>query len=237
MSIQPKSAFILGLFIFLGMVITGWLLGKSALTFKEYERVVSVKGLAERELPADVAVWPIRFSAASNDLETIYVTLENNTKAITEFLQSAGFDAAEVSTGAPIVTDKLAERYGEQNVNMRFIAQQVVTVYSSKIDLVQKSETAITQLGRQGIAFSGDEYNRRINYLFTKLNDLKPAMIEESTRNARAAAEQFAADSNSKLGKLKAARQGQFSIEDRDSDTPSLKKLRVVSTVDYYLTD
>ena len=234
---EQKSAFILGAFIFSGMVVTGWLIASSAIRFKEYERVVSVKGLSEREVPADVAVWPIQFAAAGNDLGSLYASMETNTREILAFLQAAGFSQAEVTTAAPVVTDKYAERYGGQTVNLRYTAQQTITVYSGKIDLVRQSQRGLAELGKKGIAFGGDDYNQRATYLFTKLNEIKPVMIEEATRNARAVAQQFAADSKSRLGKLKSANQGQFTIEDRDSNTPYLKKVRVVSTVDYYLSD
>lgn len=234
---EQKSAFILGAFIFLGLAIFGWFAGSSAIRFKEYERVVTVKGLAERELPADVAVWPIRFAAASDDLSALYTTMERNTKVILAFLQNEGFSADEVTTAAPLVTDKYAERYGEQRVNLRYTAQQTITVYTGNIDLVRKTQEKMAELGKKGIALGGDEYSQRTTYLFTKLNDIKPEMIEEATRNARAVAEQFAADSKSRLGKIRRASQGQFSIEDRDSNTPYLKKIRVVSTIDYYLSD
>ena len=234
---NTKSAFILGLLICTGLTAAGWLLGSSAVKIKEYERVVSVKGLAEREVPADIAVWPIRFAAGDNNLTALYGTLERNTAEIQRFLTEAGFTADEITTAAAIVTDKLAERYADQNASLRYTAQQTITVYSGKVDLVRKSQEGLAELGKKGIAFGGDEYSQRITYLFTQLNDLKPAMVEEATRNARAVAEQFAADSDSQLGKLKSARQGQFSIEDRDNNTPYLKKVRVVSTVDYYLAD
>lgn len=120
---------------------------------------------------------------------------------------------------------------------MRYTAQQTITIYTTKIELVQQAQARIIELGKKGIAIGGDEYNQRVQYMFTKLNEVKPAMVEEATRNARMVAEQFAADSNSRLGKLKRANQGQFSVEDRDSNTPYLKKVRVVSTVDYYLID
>lgn len=234
---NTQSSIILGAFICVGLTAAGWLLGTSAVRIKEYERVVSVKGLAEREVPADIAVWPIRFAAGDNNLTALYGTVERNTAEIQRFLAEAGFTADEITTTAALVTDKLAERYGDQNAGLRYTAQQTITVYSGNVELVRKSQERLAELGKKGIAFGGDEYSQRINYLFTQLNDLKPAMIEEATRNARAVAEQFAADSNSRLGKLKTARQGQFTIEDRDGNTPDIKRIRVVSTVDYYLAD
>jgi hypothetical protein len=237
MTTEPRSSLILGAFIFAGLTLLGYFLGSSAIRFKEYERVVSVKGLSEREIPADVAVWPIRFTSANNDLTALYATMESSAKQITEFLVSAGFEASEITAGAPSVTDKLAQQYGNsKRAPFRYVATQAVTIYSGKIDLVRKSEAGIAELGKKGIAFGGG-YEQATQFLFTKLNDVKPAMIEEATRKAREVAEKFAADSSSKLGKIKGANQGQFSIEDRDSNTPYIKRVRVVSTVDYYLSD
>lgn len=232
-----KSSFALGVWIFLGLTLGSWLLAESAIRYKEYERVVSVKGLAEREVAADVAVWPIRFSVAANQLDQLYADLELQTRAVNNFLYRAGFNQDEVTASAPIVNDRLAQQYGNQDVRLRYSALQVITVYTNNIEGVRSAQSEIVDLGKTGIVFGGDEYSDRVTYMFTGLNDLKPAMIEEATRAAREAAEQFAKDSNSRLGKLKTARQGQFSIEDRDSNTPHLKKVRVVSTVDYYLSD
>jgi uncharacterized protein len=234
---DSRASLILGVSIFAGLGLMGYLLGSSAIKFREYERVVSVKGLSERELPADVAVWPIRFTAAGNDLAALYSTMEANAQQVASFLVSAGFEPAEITVGAPAVTDRLAQQYGSnERVQLRYVAMQTVTVYSGKIDQVRGAQRNMAELGKKGIAFSGGDY-QQTQYLFTKLNDVKPAMIEEATRKAREVAEKFAADSNSRLGKIKSANQGQFSVEDRDSNTPYTKRVRVVSTVDYYLSD
>ena len=95
----------------------------------------------------------------------------------------------------------------------------------------------LVELGKQGIAISGQDYNAKTEFLFTKLNEIKPEMVEEATKNAREVAERFAKDSKSRLGKIKRAKQGQFSIKDRDRNTPYIKKVRIVSTVEYYLSD
>lgn len=237
MTNEQRSAFILGAFICIGMIAIGLIVGSSAIKFKEYERVVAVKGLAERDVPADVAVWPIRFSAADNNLTDLYATMETNSKLIIAYLQAAGFTAAEITTASPTINDKFAQEYDGQKVNLRYVAQQVITVYSNKIDVVRTSQANLADLGKKGIALGGNEYNQKTQFLFTGLNSIKPQMIEEATRNARSVAEQFASDAKSKVGKLKSANQGQFTIEDRDSNTPYLKKVRVVSTVEYYLAD
>jgi hypothetical protein len=237
MASDSRSSFILGAFIFAGLAAMGYLIGSSAIRFREYERVVSVKGLSERELPADVAVWPIHFTSANNDLTALYSTMEASAKQVSEFLIAAGFAPTEITAGAPAITDRLAQQYGNnEKVQLRYIANQTVTVYSGKIDVVRASQVNIAELGKKGIAFGGAEY-QQTQYLFTKLNDVKPAMIEEATTKAREVAQKFASDSKSRLGKIKGANQGQFSVEDRDSNTPYVKRVRVVSTVDYYLSD
>lgn len=232
-----RAAAVLGFFVALGLALAGALLGASALKFKSYERVVSVKGLAEREVPADVAVWPIHFSGASNDLTALYAKLEADAAAIAAFLDARGFAREELTVAAPTITDKLAQRYGgNEAVQLRYTADQTITVYSDKIEAVRSAQRALGELGKKGIAFGGGDYPRT-EFLFTRLNDLKPAMIEEATRKAREVAEKFAADSNSRLGKIRSANQGQFSVSDRDSNTPHIKNVRVVSTVEYYLSD
>lgn len=237
MANEQRSALILGAFICLGMMGMGAIAGSSAIRFKEYERVVTVKGLAEREVPADIAVWPIRFAAAGNDLAQLYSTMDANTRQIISYLRASGFAADEITTASPIVTDKFAQGYGGEKVAMRYAAVQVITVYSGKIDAVRASQGNLSVLGKKGIALGGNEYGEKTQFLFTGLNGIKPAMIEEATRNARSVAEKFASDARSQLGRLKSANQGQFTIEDRDSNTPYLKKVRVVSTVEYYLAD
>jgi hypothetical protein len=234
---QLKSSLALGGLIALGLACMGYLLGSSAIRFKEYERVVSVKGLAEKEVAADVAVWPIRFTGASASLTDLYSKLESDAKAIQSFLAARGFDTAEITAAAPTIVDKLAQSYGgNENVQLRYTANQAITVYSNKIELVRSSQNALGELGKKGIAFGGPDY-QRTEFLFTKLNDIKPAMIEEATRKAREVAEKFAADSASRLGKIRSANQGQFAVADRDSNTPHIKNVRVVATVEYYLSD
>lgn len=130
-----------------------------------------------------------------------------------------------------------AERYQSQVSPYRFNITSVITVTSSKVDLVRGIIAGQSDLLKKGIAISGGDYRFTTQYFFTKLNEVKPKMIEEATKNARASAEKFAKDSDSKLGKIKRANQGQFSISDRDANTPYIKTIRVVSTIDYLLRD
>lgn len=232
------SAFLLGIFVFLGLVGLGYLLGNSALKIKGYERTVTVKGLAERESPANIVIWPIQFTEASNDLGALYGSIDKSQQEIRNFLINHGIKADEISVSTPAITDKSAQQYGgNARAEFRYTANQTVTVYSKNVDAVRKVMTSLSELGRKGIVFTGDMYQSQTEYLFTRLNEIKPAMIEEATQNAREVAKKFAADSHSTLGKIKRASQGQFSITERDKNNPHIKKIRVVSTVEYYLSD
>jgi hypothetical protein len=201
------------------------------------ERTVEVKGLAEREVPADTAIWPLQFVVAGNDLEPLLDQLESQGKQVRAFLTLRGFGAEEISAGAPNITDRLAQGYGDPNVKFRYSVSQVITVFTANIDAVRNAGRELLELGKAGIVLNQDNYEFRTQYLFNGLNAIKPAMIEEATRNGREVAEKFAADSASRLGKIRTARQGQFSIADRDSNNPHIKNVRVVSTLEYYLID
>lgn len=232
------SSLILGLCILSGLSSLGYLLANAAVKFKEYERSVTVKGLSEREYPADIVIWPIQFTVADNDLGSLYDALENNTRTIKEFLKKAGVADDEISASAPSIIDKSAQSYNNtERIEFRYSAQQTVTVYSDNVDRVRSIMNDLLELGKKGIAFTGQEYQSRTEFLFTQLNQIKPEMIEEATTKAREVAQKFAEDSNSKLGKIKRAAQGQFTIDPRDTNNPHIKKIRVVSTVEYYLSD
>lgn len=223
----------------LGMVVAAWLLADGIVNFKQFERSVEVKGLAEREVPADTAIWPIAFSEAGTDLTRLYQTLQSKNIVIIDFLKAQGFKPEEISVSAPSIADRQAQDYGNADLanRLRYTGKSVITVYTRRVDAVRRAMPELAVLGEQGIALNTGDYENRPRFLFTGLNALKPAMIEEATRNARQAAEKFAKDSDSTLGKIKRASQGQFSIEDRDESTAHIKKVRVVSTVNYFLAD
>ncbi len=235
---KTAAAWVLGLFILLGLAALGYLLGESAIRYKEYERTVTVKGLSEREFPADIVIWPIQFTEASNDLGALYATLESSANRVREYLVAQGIDASEISVSAPLVTDKSAQNWGDASrAEFRYTASQTVTVYSGEVERVRQSMGGLVELGKQGIVFNSDPYQNQVQYLFTRLNDVKPGMVEEATTAAREIGRKFAADSDSRLGKIRQASQGQFSIEPRDTNNPHIKNVRVVSTVEYYLSD
>jgi hypothetical protein len=187
---------------------------------------------------ADIVIWPIQYTEASNQLADIYENLENSGDKVQQFLTERGISIDEISISTPLVTDKSAQRYGGQNdAQFRYVADQTVTVYSTNVEQVREVMSQLADLGKQGITLSGDEYQVRPEYIFDSLNDIKLRMIEAATKEARGVAEKFAEDSNSELGKIKTANQGLFSISPRDNNNPHIKKVRVVSTIVYYLSD
>lgn len=232
------SAFILGAFVSIGLAALGYLLGNAAIEFKQLDRSVTVKGLSEREYDANIVIWPIQFTAAGNELESLYSSIEKNTSKIKSFLVNSGISPEEITFAYPAITDKSAQQYGNNTKpEFRYTALQTVTVYSKNIKSVRSVMSSLSKLGKQGIVFTGSNYQSQTEYIFTSLNEVKPEMIEEATKKAREVAGKFASDSESKLGKIKRALQGQFSINDRDKNNPHIKKVRVVSTVEYYLSD
>lgn len=204
---------------------------------KDRERVVSVKGLSEREVKADFVIWPIVYKEVGNDLSAIYDAVQAKNATLAKFLQGNGIEKSEISWSSPEIEDVQGERYGDNRRPFRYIATVVTTVASKNVDRVREIMGKQGDLLKQGIAFSGDDYRYRKIYSFNALNEIKPAMIDEANKNARAAGEKFAADSDSKLGKIKTASQGQFSISDRDENTPYIKNVRVVTSVQYFLED
>jgi hypothetical protein len=202
------------------------------------DRSVTVKGLAESEYPADIVIWPIQYTSASNDLEALYQEIETQNTKIVDFLKNKDIEAQEIALGTPKITDKLAQQYGGgEDSKFRYMAVQTITVYSSKIDAIRNVMPQLSELGKTGIAFSQADYDAQVEYIFSRLNDVKPLMIEESTTNACSVAEKFATDSQSRLGKIKKATQGQFTINNREKNNSHIKHIRVVSTIEYYLAD
>lgn len=235
---KTTSAFILGIFILFSFGTLGYTIWKSTVTFKAFERTVTVKGLAEKEYPADIVIWPVKFTEAGNDLTALYQTLENRTAQVKKFLNDHNIKDEQITISPPAITDKLAQVYSSGDKDgFRYTAVQSVTVYSSNVTQVREAINNLIHLAREGIVFVINDYDTQAEYIFTKLNDLKPGMIEEATQNAREIGQKFAKDSDSKLGKIKQASQGQFSITPRDKNNQHIKIIRVVSTVEYYLSD
>ena len=225
------------LILAIGMAVLGGQIEAGINDFVAKDRVVTVKGLAEMEVPADKVTWPLMYKEVGNDLSTLYNRISNTNKAIVDFLKQKGIAEDEISINAPEIIDMQAERYVGENKNYRYNVTTVITVTSKKVDLVRSLISEQGELLKQGIAITGGDYRYNIQYDYTSLNEIKPQMIEEATKNAREAAEKFAKDSDSELGKIKRATQGQFSIDNRDANTPYIKRIRVVTTVEYSLED
>ena len=221
----------------LGMGLLGQRVGVGIVRAKKENRTVSVRGLSEREVAADKVIWPMVYKEVGNNLNEIYRTINRKNDIIVSFLKGKGIDESEISIAAPQIIDQQAERYNNMTVPYRYNVTSVITVSSSKVDLVRQLLVEQVSLLENGVAIVSGDYEYRTQFLFTGLNELKPSMIADATKNARASAEQFAKDSDSKLGKIQTAYQGQFSIENRDANTPYLKTVRVVSTIVYYLED
>jgi hypothetical protein len=238
MNNQSWSAnLILGVAIGLGVALAGWFVGQALYQIKASQRYVTVKGLDEREVAADLAIWPLNISVTGNDLSKLQGRLDQDRRAIKAFLLRMGFTAAEMSEAPPRITDYYAQGYTGSNLPpYRYKAESSVTLTSTKVQAAKKAMEASGDLVRQGVVLSQD-YSRGVEFLFTGLNQIKPPMIAQATKNARAAAEQFARDSGAKVGGIRTASQGLFTIRNRDVNTPDKKIVRVVSTVEYFLVE
>ena len=205
--------------------------------FSYRDRVVTVRGLAEKEVTANKVTWPVVYKEVGNDLQQIYNRITANNKVVMNFLTSNGIKQDEILVQAPNIIDLQAERYGATDRPYRYNVTSVIVVTSSNIEKVNELIKRQTDLLKEGVAVVSGDYQYNTIYEYTNLNEIKPEMIAEATKSSREAANKFAADSQSRLGKIKTASQGQFSIEDRDPYTPYLKKVRVVSTIVFYLED
>ena len=221
----------------IGIVLSGLSIAFGIKALKADQRTVSVRGLSEREIEADLAVWPVTFTLSGNDLSQLRQDIVKKTNIIISFLKTHGLKESDFTVKEPAITDTTTDPYMDQTRKRdKYFAKVVVFVRSSNIAAVNAALSVSIDLMDSGIALSHD-YDSRVEYLFTKLNDIKPQMIAEATQNAHKAAEQFAHDSGSKVGKIKRASQGLFSIDDAAPGLPERKSVRVVTTVEYILSD
>ncbi len=223
--------------IALGMLALGLCIRSGLKSITDSRRTVEVRGLATLEVPANKVTWPIVFKQVGNDLPTVYNAVSETNDAIKKFLTENGIQPGEISVGAPSVNDLSTDRYNTQPIPYKYSVTSVVTVSSNQVDKVHDLINRQGELLRQGIAIQASDYSNPITYDYTELNTIKPGMIAEATRNARDAAKKFAEDSDSKIGKIMSAHQGQFTISDRDAYTPYIKEVRVVTTLTYFLED
>lgn len=222
-----------GIFVMIGLIVSGLFIGKGLTSIANQEQYVTVKGLAEREVLANKVVWPLPYKCVSNDMQKLYDEIGMNRDIILSFLKEGGITGDEIIISAPAVTDRLAQSYVPDNIKFRYQAEAVITVISPQVEKVIELMGKQIELMKDGVIIS-DEYSYQTQFEYTALNDIKPAMVEEATRNARAVAQKFAEDSDCELGNIKQATQGQFSITS-DETTPQIKNIRVVTTVKYAL--
>lgn len=233
---KRKEFIVSAIILAISIIAMGIALRSGIVAFKDMDKHVTVKGLAEREVKADKVTWPLVYKEIGNDPAAMYELLEQKNKSVIAFLKSAGISESDISVNPPVISDRQADNYGNEIMNYRYKATSIITVTSSDVDKVRQLMRKQSVLMKQGIAIVSEEYgNNNIVYEFTGLNKVKPEMVEEATKNAHATAQKFAEDSGSRLGGIRNAQQGQFSIEDRDANTPYIKKIRVVNTVEYSL--
>ncbi|WP_193074729.1 SIMPL domain-containing protein [Pseudomonas sp. FME51] len=204
------------------------------LQFRDADRVVSVKGLAERTVEADLALWPINFTVLGDGLDALQSDIETQQNLIRSFLLLKGFAEGELQLAMPKITDQHANLYGSNMPPQRYRAEVTVLVRTGNIEQVKSGMQSVGELVKSGVALT-QSYEHQPQFIFTELNSIKPEMIAQATQEARAAADQFARDAGAEVGSIRRASQGYFSIEDVDPYTPEIKKVRVVTSVDYIL--
>ena len=216
-----------------GIICLGWFIKAGIDNFANKDRHVTVKGLAEREVPADKVTWSIGTKVTGNDLPTLYEGINIQTDKIKKFLTQNGLDAKEITVNPPSISDLEAREWGENNKNFRYIISTTITVATNKVEEVNKAIFKQVELLKQGVAIE----NSDAQYEYASFQQMKPEMMSEAIKNAQKTAEQFAEASNARLGEIQTAGQGQFEIDNRDQNTPYIKKLRVVTTITYSLKD
>ncbi len=221
----------------LGTTIPALTIGHTIRSVKHMDEFVTVKGLSEREMPADLVIWPITFTVSGDDLTALQTQIQSGRKIVAQFLTEGGFEQGEISNAPPMINDNetTSDNSHPEKRKPRYQANITVLLRSSKVTKVKSVLETCDKLVQQGVALSGGDYGSRPQFVFTGLNQIKPDMIQEANRNARKAAERFAADSDSPVGSVRHAVQGPFVIVDVDTSSPDRKIVRVVTTVDFYL--
>jgi uncharacterized protein len=232
------AALLLGALVGTGIALAGWFTAGAVRQVRESQRFVTVKGLAEREVDADLAIWPVTFKDTGEDLAELQRRVDARREVVAAFLVEAGFPREELSFAVPRIQDRQTENVGQPGrpSGPRYLEQATVIVRSRNVAAVKKAMDRSGQLVARGVMLAQDWENRP-QFLFTGLNAIKPEMIEQATVSAREAAAKFAKDSGSQVGKIRTASQGLFTVSDRDPNSPERKVVRVVTTVEYFLGD
>ncbi len=247
---EGRGRALLGILVAFGLILGGWALGAQIKATRLGDRYVTVKGLVERKVKSDLAIWPITYKEAGDDLSNLSAKTEADKKTVLDFLIGQGVQTSEIELGVIRVVDTQANEYGGNRAPYRYIVEQQITVRTSRVDQVAAAAQKTMQLLQKGIVMNSNS-GQGVSYKFTALNSIKPDMITEATGNARAAADRFASDSGSKVGAIRQANQGVFSILPADqagdageggdmggtvaADSSLMKTVRVVTTVQYFL--
>lgn len=231
---------IVALILSISAIVSASLISDGLTDLRTGDRYVTVKGVAEREVSADLALWPIRFVATGGSLSEAQDQARDSRNAIMAFLKLQAISDDSVELQSLDVTDTRANPY-QDNSEQKFIINQTLMVRSTDIEKIRQAAQGVSELVDSGVILSSDYSSGSPTYLFNRLNEIKPEMIAEATASAREAASQFAKDAKTELGDLRRANQGVFQILARDQ-APGVsqqqqpnKKVRVVSTVEYYL--
>jgi hypothetical protein len=240
------AAIIIGVCLLVGFSIGGYFIGKGGARFKSETRTVTVKGLVEKEVKADQAVWTLRFRRASEDLKDGHAKISADRETALAFLKNQGFKDEEISRQPTRTLDKLAREYGQTQATerLRYVVTSSLVVTSANVDLVTKALGATEELLKAGVLLDGQEGPANPRYVITTFNALRPQLLADATQNARLTAQQFASDSGATVGKIRSANQGAIQIFGTDgmdesapyspTSTPG-KKIRVVSTFEFEL--
>ena len=226
---RVKEAIILAV----GLIVLGLCIKGGINNFANKDRKVTVKGLSEREVKADKVTWSISTNDMGNDLPTLYQSINAQADKVKAFLKQNGLGDDEITVNPPSVNDLEANQWSDNRKSFRYLVNTTITVSTTKVEAVNKAIFKQGELLKQGVAI-GSSYP---DYQYVSFQELKPEMMAEAIKNAQKTAQQFAESSESELGKIQTAGQGQFEIEDRDENTPYIKKIRVVTTVTYSLND
>ena len=232
---QPRTT-LAALLIAVGLVGAGWFAARGMAGLRTADRYVTVKGSAEKIVDADLVVWPLAQTVSGNDLAAVQAQLEANTRSIRDFFAQAGFKDDETVVSPPRLEDRWAYSYGDNRPPERYRYSNTVTLRTHRVKEALAAVRRSGDLVARGVMLNTEDGSGP-QFDYTRLNDIKPGLIAEATAAARQSAEQFAKDSGAHLGSIRTANQGVVSIEDRDAGSPQIKKIRVVSTVEYFLRD
>lgn len=231
---ERSAAWPIAVAISIAMVISSLFISRAIGEFGSPDRFVEVKGLAEREVAANLAIWPINYSLTGTSLEELRQRLDRADESVIAFLKLNGFSDAEITRSPPRVTDRWLNTYDNQRPDERYAAERTLTLRTDQVESARTAMSDAAELISQGVPLTPN-WGSAAEFLFTALDEIKPEMIAEATADARRAANQFAEDSGSRVGAIRTARQGYFTIAERDPSSPHVKLVRVVTTIDYDL--